>query len=303
MEKKPKGRKILIGLVILFVLFFILAYAAVFLLLFGRGMKRISWGAEKVALIRIEGTISADRSQSGANPENIIDQLRQAEEDGGVKAILLRINSPGGTAAASQEIYQELNRVKKPVVASIGDIGASGAYWIACGADEIMASPASDVGSIGVIMAIPNLTELFKKVGIKYIVISKGKYKDLGNPARPLTEEEREILSEQAEVVYEQFIEAVAESRKLSREEVEKLATGLAFLGEEAKDMGLIDELGNFHDAVELAGKRGKIEGEPELVEYAAPSFFENLSSLLLKMRQPGLNELLKLLNSSRAIE
>lgn len=303
MEKKPKGRKILIGLVIFFVLFFILAYAAVFLLLFGRGMKRISWGAEKVALIRIEGTISADRSQSGANPENIIDQLRQAEEDGGVKAILLRINSPGGTAAASQEIYQELNRVKKPVVASIGDIGASGAYWIACGADEIMASPASDVGSIGVIMAIPNLTELFKKVGIKYIVISKGKYKDLGNPARPLTEEEREILSEQAEIVYKQFIEAVAESRKLSREEVEKLATGLAFLGEEAKDMGLIDELGNFHDAVELAGKRGKIEGEPELVEYAAPSFFENLSSLLLKMRQPGLNELLRLLNSSRAIE
>ncbi len=303
MEKKPRGRKIIIGLIILFVLFFILAYAAIFFLLFGRGMKGISWGGERVALIRIEGTISADRNQGGVNPETIIDQLKQAEEDDGVKAILLRINSPGGTAAASQEIYQELRRAEKPVVASIGDIGASGAYWIACGADEIMASPASDVGSIGVIMAIPNLAELFKKVGIKYIVISKGKYKDLGNPARPLTEEERKILSEQAAVVYEQFIEAVAESRKLSREEVEKLATGLAFLGEDAKELGLVDELGNFRDAVRLAGEKGKIEGEPELVEYAPPSLFEDLSSLLLKMRQPNFDELLKLLNYSPTIK
>jgi protease-4 len=302
-EKKSRGRKVLIVLIILFVLFFILAYTVVFMLLFGRGMKGISWGGEKVALIRIEGTISADRNQGGVNPEDVIDQLKQAEEDDGVKAILLRINSPGGTAAASQEIYQELKRAKKPVVASIGDIGASGAYWIACGADEIMASPASDVGSIGVIMAIPNLAELFKKVGIKYIVITKGKYKDIGNPARPLTKEERKILSKQAGLVYEQFIEAVAESRKLSREEVEKLASGLAFLGEEAKEMGLIDELGNFRDAVKLAGKRGKIEGEPQLVEYAPPSIFEDLSSLLLKMSQPGLDDLLRLLSSPRAIE
>jgi protease-4 len=215
------------------------------------------------------------------NPEDIIEQLRKADKDDSVKAILLRINSPGGTAAASQEIYREVKRVKKPVVVSIADVGASGAYWVACGADRIVASPASDVGSIGVILIIPNLKGLFEKVGIEYVVVSKGKYKDLGNPARRLTEEERKILDAQAEIVYEQFIDAVAESRKLSESEVRELATGLAFLGTEAKEKGLVDELGNFRDAVKIAARLGKIKGEPKIIEYRKPTIFEGLRYLL----------------------
>lgn len=237
--------------------------------------------ARGIALIRIEGTISADRSGSSVNPEDIIEQLRRADKDDSVKAILLRINSPGGTAAASQEIYREVKRVKKPVVVSIADVGASGAYWVACGADRIVASPASDVGSIGVILIIPNLKELFEKVGIEYVVVSKGKYKDLGNPARRLTEEERKILDAQAEIVYEQFIDAVAENRKLSESEVKELATGLAFLGTEAKEKGLVDDLGNFRDAVKIAARLGKIKGEPEIIEYRKPTIFEGLRYLL----------------------
>ncbi len=251
-------------------------YALVFILLLGE--KPTFFGeARGVAVIRIEGTISADRSGSNVNPEDIIAQLREAERDDRVKAILLRINSPGGTAAAAQEIYRELKRVKKPVVVSIADIGASGAYWIACGADKIIASPASNVGSIGVIIIVPNLKGLFEKLGIEYVVVTKGKYKDLGNPARRLTEEERKILDAQAEIVYQQFIEVVAENRKLSEAEVRELATGMAYLGEEAKKMKLIDELGNYRDAINVAAKLGGIKGEPEIIEYRKPNIWEGL--------------------------
>ena len=271
-----KKKKWWIWLGILFFLFVFILYALVFILLLGE--KPTFFGeARGVAVIRIEGTISADRSGSNVNPEDIIAQLREAERDDRVKAILLRINSPGGTAAAAQEIYRELKRVKKPVVVSIADIGASGAYWIACGADKIIASPASNVGSIGVIIIVPNLKGLFEKLGIEYVVVTKGKYKDLGNPARRLTEEERKILDAQAEIVYQQFIEVVAENRKLSEAEVRELATGMAYLGEEAKKMKLIDELGNYRDAINVAAKLGGIKGEPEIIEYRKPNIWEGL--------------------------
>lgn len=275
-----KKRRWWIWIIVFFIIFLFGLYAIAIILLLGE--KPVFFGeARGIALIRIEGTISADRSGSSVNPEDIIKQLRKADKDDSVKAILLRINSPGGTAAASQEIYREVKRVKKPVVVSIADVGASGAYWVACGADRIVASPASDVGSIGVILIIPNLKGLFEKVGIEYVVVSKGKYKDLGNPARRLTEEERKILDAQAEIVYEQFIDAVAESRKLSQSEVRELATGLAFLGTEAKERGLVDELGNFRDAVKIAARLGRIKGEPEIIEYRKPTIFEGLRYLL----------------------
>lgn len=275
-----KKRRWWIWIIVFFLIFLFSLYALAFLLLLGE--KPTFFGeARGIALIRIEGAISADRAGSNVNPEDIIEQLRRADKDSSVKAILLRINSPGGTAAASQEIYREVKRVKKPVVVSIADVGASGAYWVACGADRIVASPASDVGSIGVILIIPNLKGLFEKVGIEYVVVSKGKYKDIGNPARKLTEEERKILDAQAEIVYEQFIDAVAESRKLSEAEAKKLATGLAFLGSEAREKGLVDDLGNFRDAIKIAARLGKIKGEPEIIEYRKPTIFEGLRYLL----------------------
>lgn len=302
MEKKKRWWLIgcSLALILLFLFIFLPLYFF-FSLLGGRDFSRKLAAEGSVALIRIEGEISASQeSLGGVAPERIIEQLRWAEEDDNVKAILLRINSPGGTAAASQEIFAELKRVKKPVVASIADIGASGAYWIACGADKIVASPSSAVGSIGVIITLPNLKGLLDKLGVTYIVITKGKYKDIGNPARPLTAEERKVLDEQAGMIYRDFIENVAESRSLSLEEVEKYATGLTYLGSQAKEMGLVDQLGNYTDAVKLAAKLGKIKGEPEIEEYEEPfdlrylrDFFTllksgvNLNQLLPGSRQP----------------
>lgn len=237
----------------------------------------------QVALIRIEGVIAGGEGGSGVlggrvtSPEQVIKLLKQAEEDSRVKAILLRINSPGGSAAAGQEIYEAVRRVRKekPVVASISDQGASAAYMIASAADKIVANPASLVGSIGVIMEVTNYEELLDKLGVKFITITQGKYKDIGNPARPMKPEERKFLQEQTRIVYEQFIEDVAEGRGMDKKEVERLATGLFWVGTEAKKLGLVDEIGNYEDAVRIAGELGDIEGEPHVVEMGEPDLWD----------------------------
>ncbi len=287
MEKKRNWW--LIGcslLFIFFLLFVLLPLYFLFSLFEGTSFPPKVSGEGSVALIRIEGEISASEGSIGAvTPERIIEEIRWAEKNDKIKAILLRINSPGGTAAASQEIFTELKRAKKPVVASIADVGASGAYWIACGADKIVAAPSSAVGSIGVIITLPNLKGLLDKLGITYIVITKGKYKDIGNPARPLTEEEKKVLDQQAGIIYQDFIESVAESRGLSVEEVEKYATGLTYLGSQAKKMGLVDQLGNYTDAVKLAAKLGKIKGEPEVEEYEKPFDLKYLRDIFSLMK------------------
>lgn len=218
----------------------------------------------KVAVIHISGEIGAGAT-SGVDSEYVVRLLRKAEKDPLIRAVVLRINSPGGTAASSQEIASEISKMSKPVVASIGDTGASGAYWIASACDRIVCNPSSSLGSIGVIITIPSFEELFEKLGIRYVVISKGKFKDLGNPARELTDEERKLLEQHAEKVYQQFIDAVAENRGIPRSTVERLATGEVFLGEDAVELGLADEIGNFNDAVELAADLANIEGEPEI--------------------------------------
>ena len=182
----------------------------------GKSSSIISASANSIYEIRLEGTISASNSSGllggiAVTPESIIEQAVEAEKNPGVKAILLRIDSGGGSAAASQEIFEELKKIKKPIVVSVSDICASGAYYIACAADKIVANKASSVGSIGVILQIPNLEELYKKVGIKYTTIKQGKYKDAGSSDRPLTAEEEQLLQAQTEKIYEQFIKDVAE--------------------------------------------------------------------------------------------
>lgn len=283
-----------IVLIVIAVIFILSVYSVVIFWLIGEHSK--SFG-NSVVLIRIEGVITASGideglfPSAGVSPEEIIDQLKQAEEDNDVKAILLRVNSPGGTAAASQEIFKEIKRTKKPIVASIGDIGASGAYYIASASDKIVAAPASEVGSIGVIVEAPNYQELFKKIGVDYVVITQGKYKDMGNPNRPLTKEEIAILEEQTRIIYEQFVSDVAKGRGISFKKTLSLATGQTYVGTEALKLGLIDELGNFRDAVDLAGKLGKIEGEPEIVEYGAPSLPDILKNLF-QSKSFGLKDL-----------
>lgn len=245
-------------------------------------------GGSAVGVVHLSGVISADGEGSALNvsstaPEIIIDRLKEADEDDSIKAVVLRVNSPGGSAAASQEIYEAVRRFKKPIVVSVGDICASGAYYIASASDEIMASPASAVGSIGVIMEIPNLQELYKKLGVKFSIITKGRYKDLGNPARGLKPAEKKILDDQAQVVYEQFINDVAKARRMPVSKVKEIATGLDFPGSEAIGMNLIDTLGNYQDALDAAAVRGGIpKGKDyEIVVLDESDPFSFLTSLL----------------------
>lgn len=299
---KRRGWIITIIVAVLVLLFLCLGVGAILLVAMGETsqISRIS-GPNSVAVIHIEGVIASSSDggllgvSTAATPETVIKQIREANKDRRVGAILLRIDSPGGSAAASQEIYREIKRSKKPVVASIGDVGASGGYYIASAADEIVASPASAVGSIGVIMTAVNLEELYKKLGVKFVVITRGKYKDIGSESRPMTDEERKILEEQATIIYEQFIDDVAKARNMPREKVAELATGLAWPASQAKGFGLVDQIGNYQDAVKRAGKLGKIEGEPQVIRYDQPTFWEILTQATSEARAPW-REILKAL-------
>lgn len=243
---------------------------------------------DSVAVIYIDGEISGvsagGLSGAGITPESIISQLKKAEDDDAVKAIMLRIDSPGGTASASEEIAIEVARLKKPTIASIGDVGASGAYMIASQCDEIMSTNSSAVGSIGVIMEIGDYSSLAKKLGVKFIAIHEGEFKDAGSPWRGLTTTETAMLQSDVKLTYDNFIAIVAKGRGVSEPEIRKLATGWAWPGSKAKDLGLVDRIGNYTDAVNRAGKLGKIVGEPVVVTYEGESFgtfFQDLTGLL----------------------
>jgi len=215
---------------------------------------------EKVAILPVTGLI--------ADSESTIEQLKKFAKDDSVKAIVLRINSPGGGVGPSQEIYEEVKKLsgKKVVVASMGALAASGGYYIACAAQKIYANPGTITGSIGVIMQFVNVKELIEKIGLKGMVVKSGAFKDIGSPVREMRPDERELLQSVIDNVHSQFIRAVADGRGMDREAVEKLADGRIFSGEQAKALGLVDALGNLEDAVAEAGKMAKIEGEPRVV-------------------------------------
>jgi len=271
----------------LFVLFIFCAGSFFTGLALGQFTKGLAGGGmvssmDSIYLIRLEGTISGTSSAGllgGASitPEQIIGQLQEAERNPSVKAILLRVNSGGGSAAASQEIFEEMKKVKKPVVVSVGDVCASGAYYIACAADKIVANRSSSIGSIGVILQVANLEELYNKLGIKYTTIKQGKYKDAGSSDRPLTAEEEKLLQDQTYKVYEQFINDVAASRKLGVEKVKEIATGWVYLGTEALDLGLIDSIGTYIDAQKIAAELGGIKGEPNIIGQQQFNIFDML--------------------------
>lgn len=244
-------------------------------------------GGGAVAVIFVEGIITGGRSQGdwfgvSAGSHTIMEQLRRAREDSEVRAVVLRINSPGGSAAASQEISQEIMRLKetgKPVVASMGDAAASGGYWIAASADAIVANPATITGSIGVIMELQNWQELYDKIGIDFNIIKSGPHKDMGSSARELTAEERDILQGMVDDIHRQFVTVVAEGRNMPREEVQKLADGRIFTGQQAYELGLVDHLGNYYDAIDVAAELAGIPGEPEIRTYGGTSPWDLLWS------------------------
>ncbi len=271
MARMSTGKIVGIVLLGIFVLF-VFSGGCFFAGLLGGGLGRTSYVlGDSIYMIRLEGIISASKytglfGDATVTPEEIISQLDEAQSDPSVKAILLRINSPGGSPAASQEIYEELKKTSKPVVVSVSDACASGAYYVASAADMIIANKASSVGSIGVIIQIPNREELYEKLGLKYTTIKQGKYKDIGSPDRPLTPEEMKLLEDQTKEIYEQFISDVAEGRDMDIEEVKELATGWVFIGTEALKLGLIDGIGTYKDAIRIAAELGGIEGEPNII-------------------------------------
>jgi protease-4 len=236
-------------------------------------------GKEGVAIVRVEGPI-LDSYQT-------VEELQAFADDPLVKAIVIRIDSPGGGVAPSQEIYNAVNRVRrehnKTVVASMGTVAASGGYYIAVATDRILANPGTLTGSIGVIMQMANFQELLEKIGVKSVVVKTGKFKDLGSPFRPMVEEERQLLESVMNDTLSQFIEAVADGRSMDAAEVELLADGRVFTGRQAKSVLLIDEIGDLHDAIKLAGELGGIEGSPRVLETTKPfSFQEFLESMFL---------------------
>jgi protease-4 len=224
---------------------------------------------DSIAVIHITDTIQGGGFGSG-DPEYVLDQLDQAVADTSVKSILLRIDSPGGTVAASQEIMLGVRRARetKPVVTSVGDVCASGAYMVASQSDEIIVSPGSTVGSIGVIISVANIEELLSKVGVEFTTLTQGEFKDAGSMYRSLTATETAMLNEQMSLIQDQFVADVASGRGMSEADVRELATGWAWLGSEALELGLVDSIGNYNDAVDRAAELGGIEGEPYLVNY-----------------------------------
>jgi len=242
---------------------------------------------DSIALIHIDGPISGTGSSIDGvvTPEDVIDQLDQAANDPSVKAVLLRIDSPGGTVAASQEIAMAVERMEVPVVASIGDIGASGAYMVASQCDHIVAAPGSSVGSIGVIMQLTNVRGLLDKLGVEFTVITKGDLKDAGSPYRSVTTTEVALIDEQMTIAYDQFIADVAKGRDMDEADVRELATGWAWMGTEALKLGLIDSLGNYSDALDKAAELGGIDGEPEIVTYEPSMRLEDFALSLFGLK------------------
>lgn len=216
---------------------------------------------DRVAIVELLGPINSS--------ENIVRQLKKYKENDSVPAIVLRINSPGGGVAASQEIYEEVKRVRetgKKIVASFASVAASGAYYIACAADTIVANPGTLTGSIGVIFEFPNTEELFQKIGIRFEVVKSGKFKDIGSPTREMTEEERTLLQELIDDTYDQFVDVVVSNRGLDREDVLELADGRVFSGRQGYGYGFIDVLGDYEDSILLAGQMAGIEGDPKTI-------------------------------------
>ncbi len=241
----------------------------------------------ELGIIDVEGTIMYSSGSgfgaSGASAERIVTAIRQAEKDG-VKGLLLQINSPGGTASASQAIYQELLRVRKAgkmkIIAAMGDVAASGGYYIACAAEKIYANPATITGSIGVISQSTKLEGLYKKVGLEAEVIKSGKHKDIGSPYRDMTAEERKILQDLIDDTYEDFLGAVAQGRDMKVEVIRPLADGRIYTGNQAKKNKLIDELGGYTVAMTALKKATNSSDSTVIKNYSKPGI-EDVFSML----------------------
>lgn len=245
-------------------------------------------GSSKIGVIEINGMIAGSSSVSllaseVASANDIMSAIRKACERSDIKAVVLRINSPGGTAAASQEIGIELDKLRqtgKPIITSMGDTCASGGYWVACGSDYIIANGTTLTGSIGVIMELTNLEELYEKIGISSRVIKSGEFKDIGSPSRELTEEEHDLLQAIIDDSYQQFLDQVRQGRKdkIKDQELVDVADGRIFTGRQALDVGLVDSLGNYYDAIKKAEEMADLAEDTPIEILNTSNFWERFA-------------------------
>jgi protease-4 len=281
-----KKYSILRGLGVLLV-FILVVFTGTFFYAYitGGDSKTLSmFAGDGVAVLQIEGAI--DDSQT------VLAELKRFKDMPWVKAVVVRIDSPGGAVAPTQEIFEEILRSKKqkPFIASMGGMATSGGYYIAAACDKIMANPGTLTGSIGVIMQLTNVEELMKKIGVRGVNVKSGPNKDIGSPFQPLSPEGREILQSLVDNVHSQFVTAVAKGRGMEEAKVRKLADGRIYSGAQAQQLGLIDQFGTLQDAIELAAKRAGIESEPA-VYYSRPEqerWWERMFMGIFGRRLPG---------------
>jgi len=231
-----------------------------------------------VAIVRVEGIIASGAppvdpfsTATGAYSSIVVDHLVQAEEDPDVKAVVLRVDSPGGSVVGSDEIYQQVLAMNKPVVASMGELAASGGYYVSAPADEIFANPGTLTGSIGVISQFINIEGLLEEYGVEVTTVKSGEFKDIGSLFRSMSDEEQASWQSIIDETYQEFVRIVAEGRELPIDEVKELADGRIYTGRQAMALGLVDQLGNLSAAVQHAAELGGIEGEPRTIEYQQP--------------------------------
>ena len=245
------------------------------------------WKTPAIGLIEISGPIDAGNggvfAPGGLN--SILDQIHTHRDDDRVKALIIRINSPGGTVGASQEIYQEIKRFKakthKPVIVSVSDLGASGAYWVALAGDVIVANPGSMVGSVGVIMSGLDFQQVPHRYGIGMRTVKSGKYKDMFNSWRPVTTEEKALMQSMLDDVHSQFISVLILERGIPTASAVEMAQGQVFSGRQAMDLGLIDELGGLSDAIDIARRKAKLGEDADIIQKSESSMQELLQQYI----------------------
>lgn len=279
MKNNERDNLIFILVIVCLVVFFL----SIVVVLANRDMT-----TNKISLIKITGDISLYSSSGffssgGTSAESTVKRIERAEEDNSVKAIILEINSGGGTVVASKEIATAVNNAKKPVVAWIREVGASGAYWIASASDKIVADPASITGSVGVRSSYLEFSELFEKYGITYQEISSGKYKEVGSPYKNLSEEEYTLLKSKVEIIDRLFIDEVKRNRDVNDEALDRLSTAEIFLGIEAKDLGLIDILGSKEEALSTAEELANISSSKIVTYVEERSLIEQVVGMLVQ--------------------
>lgn len=281
----------IIGSFILFGILFMILFFVIGITGISSNGSTLELSGDKVGLVELEGVILGSRK--------MVREIERMRDSNSIRAIVLRVDSPGGGVAASQEIYEAVKsaREEKPVVVSMGSVAASGGYYVACGADTILANPGSTTGSIGVVMEIPNIKGLLEKLGIQFNVIKSGKYKDIGSPYREMTNAEKNQLQNYIDDAYDQFVGVVSESRGLSEEEVLSFADGRVFTGKQALELGLIDQLGDYDDAIQLAAEMSGLKGKPKTYRFPKRkvTFFDLLFS--------DVSEIFDVLNATPALK